>query len=444
MKKRWTALLLALAMLSALAVGALADEQKKDETAAEAAQATPDAAGTLSFENLGARMKEKSYALLALEESIAMVESTDYEKVEQELRDGLNDIANAQWSMTSLGSVGSAALSNSISMTGEAPSRSDQALATAINGVGAAVGTLANQSFQAQYDAYREQFDAVRDGKLQKDNAGVVHQLKNMEDSTIQLAQSAYITLLGLQEQSAALARQDAALDRTLAELELRYQLGQISTMTLEQAKAGKVQLESGKATLDMNITALRRQLNAMVGEELTAPLTLGALPAVTAEQLSAMDVEKDLEKAKAASYDLYAAKKTLDDADEEYDDSGAKSSYNEKDYKKVQARHKWQSAQYTYNATVQKYELSFRSLYDKVKDCAQILSAAKVSLECERGDLAAAQLKYEQGTISENALRTAEDELYSAQDTVSGAERDLFTAYNNYRWAVDCGLLAG
>ena len=432
MKKRWTALLLALAMLSALAVGALADEQKKDETAAETVQTTPDAAGTLSFENLGARMKEKSYALLALEESIALVESTDYEKVEQELRDGLNEIADAQWKMTALGSAGAMA--------------HDATLATqaAIGAVGAAVGSLANQSLQTQYDALREQFDAVRDGELQKDNAGVVHQLKNMEDSTIQMAQSAYITLLGLEEQSAALARQDAALDRTLAELELRYQLGQISTMTLEQAKAGKIQLESGKATLDMNITALRRQLNAMVGEELTAPLTLGALPAVTAEQLSAMDVEKDLEKAKAASYDLYAAKKTLDDADEEYDDSGAKSYYNERDYKKVQARHKWQSAQYTYNATVQKYELTFRSLCDKVMDCAQILSAAKVSLECERSDLAAAQLKYEQGTISENALHTAEDELYTAQDTVSGAERDLFTAYNNYRWAVDCGLLAG
>ena len=432
MKKRWMALLLALAMLSALAVGALADEQKKDETAAETAQTAPDAAGTLSFENLGARMKEKSYALLALEESIALVESTDYEKVEQELRDGLNEIADAQWKMTALGSAGA--------MAHDATS----ATQAAIGAVGAAVGSLANQSLQTQYDALREQFDAVRDGELQKDNAGVVHQLKNMEDSTIQMAQSAYITLLGLEEQSAALARQDAALDRTLAELELRYQLGQISTMTLEQAKAGKIQLESGKATLDMNITALRRQLNAMVGEELNAPLTLGALPAVTAEQLSAMDVEKDLEKAKAASYDLYAAKKTLDDADEEYDDSGAKSYYNERGYKKVQARHKWQSAQYTYNATVQKYELTFRSLCDKVKDCAQILSAAKVSLECERSDLAAAQLRYEQGTISENALHTAEDELYTAQDTVSGAERDLFTAYNNYRWAVDYGLLAG
>ena len=432
MKKRWTALLLALAMLSALAVGALADEQKKDETTAETAQTTPDAAGTLSFENLGARMKEKSYALLALEESIALVESTDYEKVEQELRDGLNEIADAQWKMTALGSAGAMA--------------HDATLATqaAIGAVGAAVGSLASQSLQTQYDALRERFDDVRDGKLQRDNEGVVRQLKSMENNTVQMMQNVYITLLGLEEQSAALARQDAALDRTLAELELRYQLGQISTMTLEQAKAGKIQLESGKATLDMNITALRRQLNAMVGEELTAPLTLGALPAVTAEQLSAMDVEKDLEKAKAASYDLYAAKKTLDDADEEYDDSGAKSYYNERDYKKVQARHKWQSAQYTYNATVQKYELTFRSLCDKVKDCAQILSAAKVSLECERSDLAAAQLRYEQGTISENALHTAEDELYTAQDTVSGAERDLFTAYNNYRWAVDYGLLAG
>ena len=443
MKKRWTALLLALAMLSALAVGALADEQKKDETAAETAQTAPDVAGTLSFENLGARMKEKSYALLALEESIALVESTDYEKVEQELRDGLNEIADAQWGMTALGSAGTAALSR-VPTTEGSPDAFDYALAGAVNTVGAAVGRLASQSIQTQYDALRERFDDVRDGKLQRDNEGVVRQLKSMENNTVQMMQNVYITLLGLEEQSAALARQDAALDRTLAELELRYQLGQISTMTLEQAKAGKIQLESGKATLDMNITALRRQLNAMVGEELTAPLTLGALPAVTAEQLSAMDVEKDLEKAKAASYDLYAAKKTLDDADEEYDDSGAKSYYNERDYKKVQARHKWQSAQYTYNATVQKYELTFRSLCDKVKDCAQILSAAKVSLECERSDLAAAQLKYEQGTISENALHTAEDELYTAQDTVSGAERDLFTAYNNYRWAVDCGLLAG
>ena len=85
MKKRWTALLLALAMLSALAVGALADEQDKEKTAAEeTAQTTPDAAGTLSFENLGARMRTGNYTLLSLEENVAAIECLDYDKMYEE------------------------------------------------------------------------------------------------------------------------------------------------------------------------------------------------------------------------------------------------------------------------------------------------------------------------------------------------------------------------
>ena len=141
---------------------------------------------------------------------------------------------------------------------------------------------------------------------------------------------------------------------------------------------------------------------------------------------------------------DFEAINDTLEDADEEYKDKAGDLGYNKDNYEYIAVKHQWQAAQYTYNAAVQNFELSFRSLYDSVQSYASALNAAKVSLECERSDLAAAQLRYEQGTISENALHTAEDELYTAQDTVSGAERDLFTAYNNYRWAVDYGLLAG
>lgn len=57
--------------------------------------------------------------------------------------------------------------------------------------------------------------------------------------------------------------------------------------MTLQQTEAGKTQVESGKAAIDAAVAQLRRQLNAMIGEELTAPLTLNALPEVTAEQLA-------------------------------------------------------------------------------------------------------------------------------------------------------------
>lgn len=411
MKKRWMALLLALAMLSALAVGALADEQKKDETAAETVQTTPDAAGTLSFENLSARMKTGYYTVMSLEENIAAIECIDYDKMYEDLRDGLNQIAEAQWMMLQIPGAGE---------------------------------TYTYKSLQDQYDTLRKTFDDIKDGKLQQDNADLVRQLRDAENQLLMAGQTLYINLLGLEDQSAALTRQTAALDRTIEEVKLRYELGQVSAMTLQQTEAGKTQVESGKAAIDAAAAQLRRQLNAMTGEELTAPLTLNALPGVTAEQLSAMDVEKDLEKAKAASYDLYAAKLTLDDADEEYKDKAGDLGYNKDNYEYIAVKHRWQAAQYTYNAAVQNFELSFRSLYDSVQSYASALNAAKVSLECERSDLAAAQLRYEQGTISENALHTAEDELYTAQDTVSGAERDLFTAYNNYRWAVDYGLLAG
>ena len=412
MKKRWTALLLALAMLSALAVGALADEQKKDETAAEeTAQTAPDAAGTLRFENLSARMKTGYYTVMSLEENIAAIECIDYDKMYEDLRDGLNQIAEAQWMMLQIPGAGE---------------------------------TYTYKSLQDQYDALRKTFDDIKDGKLQQDNADLVRQLRDAENQLLMAGQTLYINLLGLEDQSAALTRQTAALDRTIEEVKLRYELGQVSAMTLQQTEAGKAQVESGKAAIDAAVAQLRRQLNAMIGEELTAPLTLNALPEVTAEQLASMDVEKDLEKAKAASYDLYAAKLTLEDADEEYKDKARDLGYNEDNYEYIAVKHRWQAAQYTYNAAVQNFELSFRSLYDSVQSYASALNAAKVSLECERSDLAAAQLRYEQGTISENALHTAEDELYTAQDTVSGAERDLFTAYNNYRWAVDCGLLAG
>ena len=399
-------------MLSALAVGALADEQDKEKPAAEeTAQTAPDAAGTLRFENLSARMKTGYYTVMSLEENIAAIECIDYDKMYEDLRDGLNQIAEAQWMMLQIPGAGE---------------------------------TYTYKSLQDQYDTLRKTFDDIKDGKLQQDNADLVRQLRDAENQLLMAGQTLYINLLGLEDQSAALTRQTAALDRTIEEVKLRYELGQVSAMTLQQTEAGKTQAESGKAALDAAVAQLRRQLNAMIGEELTAPLTLNALPGVTAEQLAAMDVEKDLEKAKAVSYDLYAAKLTLDDADEEYKDKAGDLGYNEDNYEYIAVKHRWQAAQYTYNAAVQSFELSFRSLYDSVQSYASALNAAKVSLECERSDLAAAQLRYEQGTISENALHTAEDELYTAQDTVSGAERDLFTAYNNYRWAVDYGLLAG
>ena len=168
-----------------------------------------------------------------------------------------------------------------------------------------------------------------------------------------------------------------------------------------------------------------------LIGAEQTGEIALSPLPEVTAEQLAEMDLESDLAAAKERSYELYEAKQTLEDARDQYKDDANYWGYNENRYEFRTARNTWQAAQYTYNNTVQNYELKFRTLYAQVEDYRQILEAAKVSLACEKESYAASELKFRQGTISHNALLAAEDDLREAEETVRSAAGDLFSTYS-------------
>ena len=451
MKKRSIALLLALALvLSLCAVTAVAGEQAKvDQTAEEPAGETltilaapetdpetgeviesvtvePDAVGTVSFANLESRMRANNLTILTLDQTIDMLEDIDYKQVEDDLRDAVNEAV----SMQAKASQGVGLVYNIMS-----PS----SVIGMYNPVGA---QMALSSMQQQYDALKEQFEAVRDGELQEDNAGKLRQLRATQDQLVLAGESTYIALSALETQEDALQRQLNALNRTVEELELRYQMGQISALQLQQAKSGRSQLSSGLETLSMNIRNLKYQFELLLGADQTGEITLGPVPEVTEKQLAAMDLEQDLLTYKAKSYDLYAAAKTLEDAQEAYKDDADEYGYNEDKVEVRNYKRTWQAAQYTYNSTVQDYELKFRTLYAQVQDYMQILDAAKVSLECEKTSCAASELKYKQGTISQNALLDARDSLKEAEEKVQSAASDLFSSYNTYCWAVEHGVL--
>lgn len=366
----------------------------------------PYTEGTVSFSNLERLMRQGYYSLLSLEETILSLKAIDYDKMTDDLRDGLNAIADAQWYMHLMGN------------------------------------SVAAQSLQANYDSLRKTFDDLYSGKFQEDQANLMRQLEHAQDQIIMAGESLYIALVELDHTDATLARNLATLDRTLAELNIRYEMGQISALTLSETKAGRTSLVSGRQTLDMNRTNLRFQLQSMLGEELTGELVLAGLPALTQSELDSMDMDADLEQAKAASYDLLAARITLDDAKAAYDEACDEYNSNTQKYEFVSALHTWNAAQYTYDATVQNYELSFRSLYAQVKDYEQVLAAAKTSLAVKQDSLASAQIQFERGTISEYKMLDAKDAVAEAQDKVDSASIDLFSAYNNYCWAVERGIL--
>ena len=423
MKQRTLALLLAGAItLSLLSAGALAAEERVQDSGEDSGlpveEYIPDPAGSVSFVNLKRRMHESTLQVLALQESIDMLEEIDYDDLKEDLRDSLNAIAKAQWGMLSI----------PVALTG----MSEYSFRTAYDQMDSAYGAL------------REQFDAIKKGDMQKDNAETIRQLKNLQNQIVMAGEATYIALAAMEIQEGSLDRQLAALDRQVSELELRYDLGQISSLTLRQAQSGRAALNSGLSTLRMNLNTYKGQLELLLGADITGEISLGALPKVTEEELNGMDLERDLETAKANSWSLYEASETMKDAKKAYSIRGGDSGYDSRkdDISYMQARHNWYAAQYTYDNTVQNFELGLRNLYLKVRDYKQILDAASIALAVEQENYAVAQLKQSQGTLSLNGLLQAEDKLNEAREKVLSAENDLFSSYNTYRWAVDHGIL--
>lgn len=408
----------------------------------------------LAFADLEQLVLTGSTDALMLGEHIAFAEAVDYDKAMEDLREGLNEIANAQWQLSGGGSSGG----NPGGGSGFDPTAafSDPAQKAVIGGIYSALGTMqtaiqgvasmsmssASQALDAQYDALREQFDNIKEGKTQKEAADGIRSLRDTQKNIVMAAQALYVQLAGYQASNADVERGLAALDRGLEELELRYEMGQVSALTLQTLRAQRSNVVSQQQSLLNGIRTMGMNLENLTGQPLTGEVKLGEVPKVSPEELAAMDLEADLAKARENSFTLYNAKKTLDDAEEVFEEAGDEYNHNTKKYQYVQAQHTWQAAQYTYEGVQRSFELAFRTLYGQVKDYQQVLEASKTALALELDNYAVDQLKYEQGTISQNALLTAEDDLATAQAAVATAERNLFSSYNTYRWAVDHGIL--
>jgi len=391
----------------------------------------PDPAGSLSFENLEQRVRENNLTMQSLNASLASIDEIDFDRMKEDLRRNLNEIASAQWQVAM-----------SVPSLPTIANPKDDPFINGINAsmqaAGAALSastSMTVQSMQTQYNALLDTLEDLKDGTTQADYAAARRQIENAQDQFVAGAESLYTAMLEMRVQRRGLQQQLDALDRTIEEMELRYNLGQISALQLQEVKNGRTALASGIATLDMNIRNYTLQMETWVGAEQTGTLVLYELPNITDRQIADMDLERDLAAAKEASYTLFAAKRTLDDAKENMRQSIP-------DYMIDSARQNYKAAEYTYEATVQNFELSFRTMFAAVADCRQILTAKETALALERASFQAQELKYQQGTISENEYLAARDDLNAAGDNVTSAKHDLFAAYRTYYWAITFGVL--
>lgn len=460
MKKHTRVLALGLtctALLS-LATPAMAARQNTSTTPISASGTTSvtiPSDGTLAFSQIGERVKANNLTLKAAEESLKQAKAMDWNDAIDEMEDAIDNL-DIQISQLLNGST-------------EQLKKAQADLTTSLNGISVvdnkltgleelikntvALSTLSSfsqysqmqaASLKASKESLEDQLDDLKEQKqdYQKTLKDTERQIDYAADQTISGAESLYLTILSTQLQLDGLKNNTlASTQRSLKEIELRYQLGQVSKLTLTQVQNGYESLASSITSLENTVSTLYSSLQSLMGDVPTGKLRLLDTPSVTANELSYLNYASDLSKAKENSYTLYTADRAVEDAEDAMNDARRDEGKNSYQYK--MAEYAYQSSLYKKDAAVASFEASFLNLYKAIAPAQTALAAKQSTLAYEQQMYAVAEKKYQLGNLSANALQDAKDTLDSAQRDVDAAQLDLFTAYHSYDQAVKLGLVS-
>ena len=444
--------------LLSLATPAMAARQNTSTTPISASGTTSvtiPSDGTLSFSQIGERVKANNLTLKAAQESLKQAKAMDWDDAIDEMEDAIDNL-DIQISQLLNGSTeqlkkAQADLTTSLNRISVVDNKLTGLEELIKNTV--ALSTLSSfsqysqmqaASLKASKESLEDQLDDLKEQKAdyQKTLADTERQIDYAADQTISGAESLYLTILSTQLQLDGLKNNTlASTQRSLKEIELRYQLGQVSKLTLTQVQNGYESLASSITSLENTVSTLYSSLQSLMGDVPTGKLRLLDTPSVTANELSYLNYASDLAKAKEKSYTLYTADRAVEDAEDAMNDARRDEGKNSYQYK--MAEYAYQSSIYKKDAAVASFEASFLNLYKAIAPAQTALAAKQSALAYEQQMYAVAEKKYQLGNLSANALQDAKDTLDSAQRDVEAAQLDLFTAYHSYNQAVKLGLVS-
>ena len=461
MMKRHTRVLalgLTCTALLSLATPAMAARQNTSTTPISASGTTSvtiPSDGTLAFSQIGERVKANNLTLKAAQENLKRAKAMDWDDAIDEMEDAIDNV-----------DIQISQLINGSSYQLEA---ANKALTESLGKVSVSEGTISNlpdvikntitvstlqtlseygkiqaESLKSTKESLEDQLDDLKEQKqdYQKTLNDTERQIDYAADQTISGAESLYLTILSTQLQLDGLKNNTlASTQRSLKEIELRYQLGQVSKLTLTQVQNGYESLASSITSLENTVSTLYSSLQSLMGDVPTGKLRLLDTPSVTANELSYLNYASDLSKAKENSYSLYTADRAVEDAEDAMNDARRDEGKNSYQYK--MAEYAYQSSLYKKDAAVASFEASFLNLYKAIAPAQTALAAKQSALAYEQQMYAVAEKKYQLGNLSANALQDAKDTLDSAQRDVEAAQLDLFTAYHSYDQAVKLGLVS-
>ena len=249
-------------------------------------------------------------------------------------------------------------------------------------------------------------------------------QLNNSADQIVLSAENAYISIYTLENSIAAVQQNLAALDRSIALVQTQIRLGAATSLDLLNLQTQRESLSANLQTLQNQRAVTRSSLAVLCGYGAGESVKAGALPEVSASAVAALDYDKDLAAALKNSYTLWSKQDAVDQASRDYKNNV------------TTTLHTYEAAKIERDAAQEDVINSFRQQYNSVKDKYTLLESAQSAYAQQKRSFAVSEIQYQRGAISKNDYQSAQDALTTAEQAVSSAQIDLFTAYNTYQWA--------
>lgn len=361
---------------------------------------------TIGFTGLERTIREKNLIIQANDQKLQGVEQLDLESSKDEAEWGLDG-------MKALSASYQDAIDSFINLDEDDPT--NKTMIKALSSMKAA-NDMQIASMEKQIDNLDETI-----GDKNDTYATTKKTMQGAADQLVMGAQGLFISLTSLDLQQQDLQRQLTATDRQVAEMQKRYDLGQISEIQLLQVKNGRAQLASGIETLKFNVKGLKGDLAVLLGYEPGVQVSLSPLPAPAA---GSRNLDADLKEAIKNSYTLFSKQDAMRTASNDY----------ERDV--TSTVHNYNAAKINYQAAEQQLKQSFTKLYDAVGEKQRLYELATDNEAVQARLYETASTKYQRGMISKNEYLTAKEDYTKTQNATQTAQIDLFTAINQYDWA--------
>ncbi|MBW7572320.1 TolC family protein [Caproiciproducens faecalis] len=242
---------------------------------------------------------------------------------------------------------------------------------------------------------------------------GMLEQSMNGKDSpkesTVIAADTLFITYNSLRNQQNELSRKLGVFNQNLLNLQQLHDAGYLSDLQLAKTQEQGSSLQSGISAMQVQIDGVKRSFNTLLGRDYNEKLDIQPLPISELNDMKDMDFSDD-----------------LDDALSNYSGDLTGSGYYNDEY----------------NEEKGSFAASFRKLYDTVNNKNAVLATEQKNLETEQKIFNASQLQYDMGLLSKLDLNSAQDTLDTQKAKVQSAQTDLFTAYEQYLWGKNYGII--